>query len=72
MKYILISFIKIYQILISPIMAQIFGAECRYPLSCSEFALYVIAKDGVIIGSLKAVKRLASCQPFSKIKYEYS
>lgn len=72
MKHILISFIKIYQMLISPIMTQVFGARCRYPLSCSEYAKKEISKNGALLGSIKAFERITSCQPFGKIKHEYS
>lgn len=72
MKFILVSFIKIYQLLISPIFTQVFGIQCRYSLTCSEYAKQTIAKEGAIKGSLKTIKRIVSCQPFSKIRYEYS
>ena len=72
MKFILLSFIKFYQLFISPILVQVFGTRCRYSLSCSEYAKQTIAKEGVIKGSVKSIKRLMSCQPYAKIKYEYS
>lgn len=73
MKFILQLFIKGYQILIAPFLNRILGVNniCRYSVTCSQYALSAIDKEGAVKGSLKAIKRIAACQPFTSKKYEY-
>lgn len=40
-------------------------SSCRFTPSCSEYALQAIVKFGFLQGSLKAIKRILSCHPFS-------
>lgn len=39
---------------------------CRHSPTCSEYAKIVVKKHGAIIGSLLAVKRVITCNPFAK------
>jgi putative membrane protein insertion efficiency factor len=71
MRKLYIFLIRLYQLFVSPIMTNVFGARCRFSMTCSEYAIQKIEEGGVITGSIKAIKRLARCQPFTKI-YEYS
>ena len=57
--------------LISPIIVNMFGARCRFSITCSEYAIGRIGEEGIIMGSLKTIKRILRCQPFTKV-YEYS
>lgn len=68
MKFILISFITGYQRIISPLMKQVLGIKdmCRYSPTCSEYAKQVIIQYGAFKGTHLAVRRLLTCQPFSK------
>ena len=59
MKNILIKFIKIYKILISPYLTP----SCRYLPTCSEYAIDCLNNYGVIKGTLKSIKRIFSCHP---------
>ena len=53
--------IKIYQILFaSPIRT------CRFTPSCSAYTLEAIEKYGFLKGLLLGLRRISSCQPFSK------
>jgi len=36
---------------------------CRFTPSCSEYARQAIEKYGVLLGCLKALRRLCSCHP---------
>jgi putative membrane protein insertion efficiency factor len=69
MKSIFITFITLYQQLLSPLLKQLFGvsAICRYSPSCSEYAKHVIKKYGMIRGLKLALRRIISCQPWVKI-----
>jgi putative membrane protein insertion efficiency factor len=54
-----IGIIKLYQILISPIL----GPNCRFHPTCSHYAIEAIAKHGVIRGGYLSMRRLIKCHP---------
>ena len=56
---ILIQFIKLYQIVISPY----FGKNCRYDPTCSNYFIQSLNEYGFLKGSFKGIKRLISCHP---------
>lgn len=71
MKKILISFLDLYQRILSPDhsawgKALFPGGFCKYTPSCSQYAIGAIKKRGVIVGSCKSLWRLLRCNPFSK------
>ena len=56
---IMISIIKGYQFLISPLL----GNNCRYLPTCSEYSIEALKTFGFIKGSLMSLKRISSCHP---------
>ncbi|MFN0099983.1 MAG: membrane protein insertion efficiency factor YidD [Gemmatimonadaceae bacterium] len=60
MKWVLIFFVRGYQVLISPLLPP----ACRYTPSCSHYAIDALAKHGAIRGSWLAARRIARCHPF--------
>ena len=58
--YILIKLIKIYKILISPLL----GNSCRYFPSCSEYSIEALKTFGFIKGIYLSFKRILSCHPW--------
>ena len=58
-KLIIIGFIKIYKLLISPFL----GNNCRYLPTCSEYFIEALNEYGVLKGSAKGLKRIISCHP---------
>ena len=58
-SYILITFIKIYQLLISPYL----GNNCRFLPTCSDYFIDCLKTYGLVKGFLKGTKRLLSCHP---------
>ena len=58
-KYILIKFIKLYKIYISPYL----GNNCRYLPTCSEYFIDILEEEGVFKGTIKGTKRILSCHP---------
>ena len=53
-----------YQRTLSPIAARA-GIRCRFTPTCSRYAETVIARDGMIRGGWKALKRIARCNPLT-------
>jgi len=55
----LIGSLRLYQRTLSPLL----GSACRYYPSCSEYAIQVIARDGVWRGAWRALGRILRCGP---------
>ncbi|MDQ2951636.1 MAG: membrane protein insertion efficiency factor YidD [Chloroflexota bacterium] len=66
MKHALLSALRLYKARISPQLP----AACRYTPTCSEYAIEAIERRGVVVGSALAVKRVLSCNPFSRGGYD--
>ena len=58
----LIGAIKLYQLLVSPLLP---AATCKYHPSCSRYALEALRRYGLLRGSVLAVWRLLRCNPWS-------
>ena len=56
---ILISLIKTYQFILSPIL----GNNCRYFPTCSEYFIDSLKEFGFFKGSVLGIKRIFSCHP---------
>jgi len=55
-----VGILRLYQRLVSPYL----GPCCRFAPSCSEYMAESIALNGVVIGLLDGLRRLAKCHPF--------
>ena len=66
LNLIVISIIKLYQLLISPIL----GVNCRFNPSCSEYAVQAFKKFNLFKGFYLTIKRLFKCHPFGKSGYD--
>ncbi len=51
--------IKIYQILISPILPS----SCRFVPTCSQYSLEALRKYGLFKGGWLGIKRISKCHP---------
>ena len=60
LNFIFIIPIKLYQILLSPLLGQ----SCRYHPTCSQYAVEAIQKYGPIKGIWLGIKRIARCHPW--------
>jgi putative membrane protein insertion efficiency factor len=58
--------IKIYQILISPLLPS----TCRFSPTCSEYSKQSLIKHGLIKGSILSVKRILKCNPWGGNGYD--
>jgi putative membrane protein insertion efficiency factor len=60
LKWILILPIRLYQLLLSPLLGQ----NCRYTPTCSHYSVEAIQEWGIFKGSWMAIKRIVSCNPW--------
>lgn len=65
-SYLLIIPIKIYQIIISPLL----GPSCRFTPTCSQYAVEAIQKYGPFKGSWLSFKRILKCHPWGGSGYD--
>ncbi len=63
MSVVVVALIKIYKVLLSPILPF---NHCRYYPTCSDYAVEAVQKFGTIKGGWLAVKRIGRCHPYSK------
>jgi putative membrane protein insertion efficiency factor len=76
MKYLLLLSISFYQLFISPLLHSLLGVSsgCRFSPTCSEYANESIESLGIYKGTIMAIKRVLSCQPYfsenPKLEYQ--
>ncbi len=61
MRFILISVIRLYRLILSPFVGQ----HCRFFPSCSHYAETAVERHGVLRGSWLALRRLLRCHPWN-------
>lgn len=57
---ILARVIRLYQIVLSPLMSP----SCRHLPTCSDYAIEALCGHGALRGSWLAIRRIARCHPF--------
>ncbi len=62
----LLIIIKVYQLLISPILR----GNCRFLPTCSEYAIESLKSHGLIKGSILTIKRIGRCHPWGGFGYD--
>ena len=60
----LLAAIDVYQVTLSKGMEK-GGVRCRFEPTCSHYAEAVIRRDGALVGSYRAVVRIARCGPWT-------
>ena len=58
--------IHAYQHTLGPLLGRA-GIRCRFTPTCSHYAAAVIARDGLVSGSLATARRLARCTPWTPL-----
>lgn len=66
MKKFAIFLIRIYQNTLSPI----FGKNCKFTPSCSEYTIQAIEEYGVFKGIGMGINRICRCSPLTKGGYD--
>lgn len=59
-KKIFISFIRFYQVAISPLKPP----TCRFYPTCSQYGLEAVQRFGALKGGWLTLKRISKCHPF--------
>ncbi|MSR59389.1 MAG: membrane protein insertion efficiency factor YidD [Planctomycetaceae bacterium] len=62
----LIALVRGYQWLLSPI----FGGQCRFHPSCSQYFILAVEKYGAVSGSCRGIWRILRCHPFCPGGYD--
>lgn len=67
-----IFLIRIYQLLLSPVLRAVCGAGCgcRFEPSCSEYFIQALRGHGLIKGSGLGIGRIARCHPWGGCGYD--
>jgi uncharacterized protein len=60
LKKVLISIIRFYQVVISPIKPP----TCRFYPTCSHYGLEAVQRFGAVKGGWLTMKRILKCHPF--------
>ena len=60
----LIGLVRLYQLILSPLITVLVGRVCRFEPSCSRYAVACLETHGAARGSLLSVRRLCKCHPF--------
>jgi hypothetical protein len=62
----LILLVRLYQIFLSPI----FGRQCRFQPTCSNYFIGAVQKYGAVRGAFRGVLRICRCHPFHPGGYD--
>jgi putative membrane protein insertion efficiency factor len=66
MKSVLVALLRGYQYLFRPM----FGRNCRFVPSCSEYAIEAIGRYGAARGTWLTVRRVSRCHPWHPGGYD--
>lgn len=66
MKWLLITLLRGYRLLVSPLYGQV----CRYYPSCSAYALQAVQVHGSVRGVWLALRRVGRCHPWAAGGYD--
>ena len=62
----LIGLVRLYQLLISPMLGQ----RCRFEPSCSVYFIEAVRKYGAIRGTCRGLWRICRCHPWNRGGYD--
>ena len=66
MKRVLLAALRFYKAQISPALPP----ACRYTPTCSEYAIEAVDRHGAWRGTVMAIRRVVSCNPFARGGYD--
>ena len=62
----IIALVRVYQFTLSPI----FGRQCRFQPTCSNYMIQAVEKYGAWRGAWKGIWRIIRCNPFCRGGYD--
>jgi putative membrane protein insertion efficiency factor len=62
-RLVAVGLVAIYRAAVSPVIHAINGPACRFEPSCSVYARDAIGEYGIVRGGIKALWRVARCNP---------
>ena len=62
MNRLLVSLLRAYQLLLSPMLGQ----NCRFYPTCSNYAIEALRTHGAARGSYLALRRVCRCHPWNE------
>jgi len=65
-KRVLLAALRFYKAQISPALPP----ACRYTPTCSEYAIEAVDRHGAWRGTVMAIRRVISCNPFARGGYD--
>ena len=66
LKTLLIKFISLYQLALSPFI----GGQCRFHPTCSQYTKEAIETHGSMKGSFLGARRISKCHPWHQGGYD--
>jgi putative membrane protein insertion efficiency factor len=63
---VLIGLVRLYQFFFSPI----FGRQCRFYPTCSEYFIKAVRKHGAVVGTIRGIGRILRCHPWHPGGYD--
>jgi uncharacterized protein len=62
----LIAVVRVYQWTLSPLV----GRHCRFQPTCSAYFIQAVRKYGALRGTLRGMRRIGRCHPWSAGGYD--
>lgn len=62
MRALLIALVRLYQIVLSPLL----GPRCRFHPTCSSYAIEALRRHGAWRGSVLTARRIVRCHPLNE------
>lgn len=69
-RMISVAAVRLYRMVLSPLVLALFGPACRFQPSCSEYAQSAIEQYGLVRGGYLAARRLIRCRPLGGFGYD--
>ncbi len=66
MKWLLVSVIRFYQVVLSPLKPPV----CRFEPTCSGYTLVAVQRFGALRGAWMGTRRILRCHPFTPGGYD--
>jgi putative membrane protein insertion efficiency factor len=69
-SWVLLALVRVYRLLVSPVLHALVGPRCRFEPTCSAYAEEAVRVHGALRGMWLAARRLLHCHPFARAGYD--